>query len=229
MIKRYRNALLEAITEAGLPLDAFHGEHSASDARPMFIVKYRSTPLLFQIRNSPDSPDSFECSYTRFDPAYKAPPMSHWEPKSGYFTFPQVLNKFRMWLKTDGLSAVEEELLPDLWARISSTVKQMPTVGTELSSTFTFDEREQLKIALNTFERSLEQHFRPTSPQRDTVHEHLSYLRDAVDRLNRFDWRSVTMSTLISISVALGLDTEKGRQLFGLFQQAFTAVSHLLK
>jgi hypothetical protein len=71
--------------------------------------------------------------------------------------------------------------------------------------------------------------FAPPANEMKVVNERLDYLKEAVDRLNRFDWRSVAMSTLIGISTALTLDTEKGRILFGLFQQAFSTVVHLLK
>ena len=70
--------------------------------------------------------------------------------------------------------------------------------------------------------------FNPDREQLAQIDERLSYLDPAVDRLNRFDWKAVALSTLIGMATNLTLDTERGRILWGLFQQAMTAVGHML-
>ncbi len=71
--------------------------------------------------------------------------------------------------------------------------------------------------------------FTPGEEELQVINERLDYLTRAVDRLNRFDWRGVAISTVLSIGTALTLDTEKGRILWGLFQQAMATVVHLLR
>jgi hypothetical protein len=60
------------------------------------------------------------------------------------------------------------------------------------------------------------------------INERLEYLSQAVDRLNKFDWKAQALSTLISIAVNLSVDTEGGKKLFQLFSQALEfIVKHL--
>jgi len=61
----------------------------------------------------------------------------------------------------------------------------------------------------------------------ESIDDRLDYLTQAVDRLNKFDWKSLLISTIISISVALSFDTEKGKQLFNLFKQVFDVIPKL--
>jgi hypothetical protein len=75
----------------------------------------------------------------------------------------------------------------------------------------------------------LKDQFNPSPEQEEFIEERLEYLSEAVDKLNRFDWKGVALSTLLSIGANLCVDKESGRILFGLFQQAFQSVTHLLK
>lgn len=69
--------------------------------------------------------------------------------------------------------------------------------------------------------------FSPAVPEMESIDDRLDYLTQAVDRLNKFDWKSLLISTIISISVALSFDTEKGKQLFNLFKQVFDVIPKL--
>jgi hypothetical protein len=229
MLRRYRNALFEGVAKAGLSNDDFSGTESVVNGRAVFVVQYRDTALRFFVRGASNSPDIFEHSYTRFAPGYPTPPQTEYAPKSGWATFASVLEEFSRWLARDGRNAAEEELLPDLWARASSGVMSQGAFAGHETTDFSPEERKQIKLAVETFRHLLIAAFKPTRQQLDLVDGQLSYLKDAVDRLNRFDWRGVAISTLLSISIALSFDTERGRQLYGLFQQAFSAIQHALK
>jgi hypothetical protein len=143
-------------------------------------------------------------------------------------SFSRALEVFEHWLDRQIKTAIDEELLPDLWA---TAVEQLAGSGDSraVELDFTPEEREQLKLALSTFRLRLIEEFHPTAEQLDAINEKLDYLKAAVDRLNKFDWKGVALSTLIGISTNLSLDTERGRQLYGLFQQALSAIQHLLR
>ena len=149
-------------------------------------------------------------------------------PEEGAIAFEEVLSAFKNWLEKDILLAIEEELIPDLWALASETVFA-PEAQSGQPSEFEPTERDQLKAAITTFRVLVETTFHPLDDQSVLIAERLDYLAQAADRLNRFDWKSVAISTLMTISVALSLDTERGRVLYGLFQQALATVWHLLK
>jgi hypothetical protein len=229
LIKRYRNALFEAVVQAGLSSDDFSGKLTASDNRALFDIQYRDTSLHFFVRGAPHNPDSFEYSFTRFAPGYAKPPQTDFLPKDAWVPFPRVLEEFRTWLTRDGQAAVEEEILPDLWARASSGIVSRDAFAGHNTSDFSPEERRQVKLAVETFKHLLISAFKPTQQQLGLVEAQLSYLSNAVDRLNRFDWRGAAISTLLSISIALTLSTDQGRQLYGLFQQAFSALTYALR
>ena len=46
--------------------------------------------------------------------------------------------------------------------------------------------------------------------------------------MNKYDWKSLAVTTLISISIALSLDSAKGQLLFILFKKVFSAVKMLV-
>ena len=70
--------------------------------------------------------------------------------------------------------------------------------------------------------------FNPSREQLRLIQMQLDYLSEAVGRLNRIDWRGLAVSTVITIAIQLSLDTEKGKLLFQLFQQAFSVSLKLL-
>lgn len=97
------------------------------------------------------------------------------------------------------------------------------------SANFTEEEKESVRRGINRFRQLVKENFKPTSKQEEFINERLDHLSEAVDNLNRFDWRGVALSTLISIAVNLTVDTERGRFLYTLFQQAFREATKYLK
>ena len=61
------------------------------------------------------------------------------------------------------------------------------------------------------------------------ISQKLDYLTEAIDRLNKFDWRAVAFSTIMTISATLSLDTEKGSLLIELFKQIFVKIRYLIQ
>jgi hypothetical protein len=142
-----------------------------------------------------------------------------------------VYKRFNEWLTNHVEKYISEELQQwDLWKQLESG--QQFFTGGRLSiqetSPFTEDEQQQLQASITQFRLLICKNFNPTQEQLEVVDELLSYLREAAKRLNRFDWKSLGLGTVINIVVALTLDTNKGSLLFGLFKQAFSGLLHLL-
>ncbi len=94
--------------------------------------------------------------------------------------------------------------------------------------TFTDNEKKQIQDSLSKFQQLIQEEMSPMKGQLDNIQEKLDYLNAAVDRLNRFDWKGVALSTIIGIATNLSVDTNSGKQVFDLFQQAFSSVIRLL-
>jgi len=65
MLKRYKNALLQAIQASGLRVSDFHG-HDDPDDPSWFVIDYRPADVSFSLAASPDDPHFFEYSYLPF-------------------------------------------------------------------------------------------------------------------------------------------------------------------
>jgi hypothetical protein len=167
--------------------------------------------------------------YTPFFPGRQTQPV-HYIPESGFLEFDSVLDEFERWIAQHVKEYIAEESVPDLWeASQAGAFLSAKSIQEHDDSFFSESEKVQIKIALVSFQRAAVEQFRPSADQLAAIEKQIKYLSDAVDRLNRFAWKGVAISTLVGICTNLSLDTERGRQLYGLFQHAMTAVLHLLK
>jgi hypothetical protein len=224
MLKRYRNALFQAIQKSGLSVTDFETVDDVTSQYGL-VIRYKPAALDFTVVPDDDDPNWFSYSFMRYtggDPAEVGP-----FPENGESQFEDVVVAFVVWLQEDVRTSIEEELLPDLWQSMTDALSQSYARST--TDSFSAVERGQIKVALRNFKILIKSEFEPSEDQARVITERIDYLASAVDRLNRFDWRGVTISTLMTIAVALNLDTETGRRLYALFQQAFTALTHLLQ
>jgi hypothetical protein len=226
MLKRYKNGFLDAIREKGFTPTDFVAEEYVDGELPSFRIQFRDTKLFFVARNSPRGFHEFDCLFSGYSPGY---PTRGPYPTGEYHGFDSILRRFRAWLARDVLIAMDEEMLPDLWTQVNRLPAVLNAGPSEKHERFGDEERVQVRLALREFRALVSKVFSPSVDEQAVVDDQLTYLADAVDRLSRFDWRGVAINTLISMSVTLSLDTEKGRLLFGLFQQAFAAIGHLLR
>jgi hypothetical protein len=214
VLNQYKNELLKALWAAGLN----HADFALLPSANQLRITFKNTS--FTLEANPNDPDAFSVAYTRFHSGQVVIPYS------GFMPFSAALQHFNEWLKSQVQRSIQESSVPDLWSQLQQTDQFANSAD---DTYFSFEEKEQLKLSVEEFKLLIVKTFTPSTDEMKVVNERLDYLKDAIDRLNRFDWQSVAMSTLVSISIALSLDTEKGRILFGLFQQAFNAIVNLLK
>ena len=224
MLKRYKNAFVQTIQAAGLDIDDFT---AMDDDIASLAIRYKPIHLVFTAFNDPEDPHAFSCSYTIYAPGFDPPP--NYYPERGFVAFKYIREAFERWLAGEVRIAIDEELLPDLWAMIPKGLAKIESDPISPVAEFTEEERQQLKLALSTFRLRLIETFNPDEEQLKVISQKVDYLVAAVDRLKKFDWKGVAISTLIGISTTLSLDTQRGRQLYGLFQQALSGLFHLLR
>ncbi len=224
MLKRYKNPFFQDILRVGLDVRDFAAEESEDANGLSFDLTFEPADLHFHVRQLRDNPDHFIFGVTR----YTGSTTNDLVPRGGVTTFEKAIPMFKEWLTKDVFVAIEEESLLDFWAEAQSIVGLAPVISDESRDKFSAAEREQVKIAIANFRVTLIQKFQPDETQLAEIAERLSYLESAVDRLNRFDWKGVAISTLIGIATNLSLDTERGRLLWGMFQDAMRVVSHML-
>jgi len=224
MLKQHKNTFLQRIEQCGLGTTRFHGFEKHVRNKILFTIELRNSPLQFQLEQAGNSFDAFKLSYTRFAPAY---PMTATENPIPLET---ALRVFDEWLKFTIRRYTEEQQTPDLWAQLETYAPLIDTtaISEEDSREFTEEEKELVRNGTQEFRQLIIANFTPTEEQAEVINNRLDYLEKAIDRLNRIDWKALAISTVIAIGINLYVDTEKGRLLFALFQQALGAALKLL-
>jgi hypothetical protein len=226
MLKQHKNQFIPAIQELGLDPAQFSAQELNQEGETIFEIKLRESQLLFQAKTTGGSFYHFQYRRATFRPGY---PMSGWS--SLVVEFPKVIEAFKLWIKNEVQKFIDEMILPDLWATIQYDQGLLTdsTLDEHSQSKFSGEEIQQIRLAIQEFHGLITNTFQASQEEAHLIKDRLDYLSKAADRLNRFDWKGIALSTLISISITLSLDTNQGKLLYHLFQQAFQHVLHLLQ
>ena len=103
----------------------------------------------------------------------------------------------------------------------------LKTLIIEDKSSFSIEEKQQLRLSLNDVKLLIQTNFNTTQEQQELINNRIDYLIEAVARLNKFDWKSILVSSVLAIIIALSLDIERGTQLWHLFQTALQIIPSL--
>jgi len=107
---------------------------------------------------------------------------------------------------------IEEIEILDLWAQLEGqSLLSVDPLRNRKNSDFDKAEKEHIRASLKQFMKLVEVEYKPTQDQLAVIEDRLNYLGESLDRLNRVDWHGIAISTVISISIALSLDTERGK------------------
>lgn len=225
MLRQYKNSLLKFIEQRQLDPNLFQAEES--DDGMMFTIQLKDSPFRFDTVNDPEDFHSFACSYTEYKPNF---PVSEWIPHEGFTTSEGLYVFFEHWLDSHVAFYRLEQTEPDLWERI--IIQEQHVNGAALLAAdmdfFSNEEKVYIRSLIDGLSKEIVKALQPTTDELKTINTRLEYLSDSVDRLNKFDWRGVAISTVAAIVLALALDAEKGLLLFNLFKQVFSEVIVLL-
>ena len=230
MLKKHKNAFLETIKKEGLNPELFEARE-IDDPRLLsilfgvhktFIIGLKQSALIFKVSDNVPV-DLFSGSFLRFPGGIK---------RFKDIPFKTVLEFFRSWVNNEVKAYLEEQDLPDLWSELAnykSVLEDTEFFRSDGGSDFSEKEKIEIRDSINKYKLLLEENFHPTKEQTEFINQQLDYLSGAVDRLNRIDWRGLTISILMGIAINLSVDTEKGKLIFSLFQQALQAATKLMQ
>jgi hypothetical protein len=231
MLKKYKNGFIDIIRKHGLDVASFRVGDISLPYASHFVLSFLGKGLEFDVVGDPrESLHLFKFRCTTFETNFP------WRKPKGISKVPpcridKIYEAFDQWLRDEVKPYIEEMTLPDPWTQIEQQ-RQLIT-ATSLTphevSPFTEEEKPSLYTSIKQFRLLICENFKPAQEQLEIIDERLDYLSKAVDRLNRFDWKSVALNTVLTIAVALSCDTDKGRLLLNLFKQAFAGVLHLLQ
>lgn len=228
MRKKYKNEIFNFLNSIKLGKENFDIEEYVEKNILKTIIVYKETPFEFKIRTSPTSFDLFDYQFVTFSPTYETTPLY---PQSGWTNFVEVFESLENWVNNHVAEYIEELQIPDLWSEYKkgNTTLRFNEIDFENQEIFNFEEKEQIRMAINELKLLIHKNIETSEEEQQLVNNRLDYLIEAMNRLNKFDWKSVALSTTMSISIALSLDTIKGQILFDLFKNVFSIIPILLK
>jgi len=228
MLKRDKNGFIKIITNNGLEPSSFKRyEKDDVDGNPGFIIQLENSPLFFLARTNKDDYHEHDSRFINFAPNF---PKSEYYPSSNWDHIDGVYEWFEYWLDKHVKTYLEEidviDLLEQLEGKALFNTDPLRSRNTE---SFTKPEKERIGASIERFKKLIEVEYNPSQEQLEIIEDRLNYLTDSLERLNKVDWQGIAISTIISISIALSLDTEDGKHLFDLFKQAFTVALELFQ
>lgn len=227
MRKKYKNELFKQIQELGLTPDNFSLVDLPENPYQT-IIKYKETPFYFLLTNPQDSYEEFECQFIQYAPEF---PITEIFPDINYAEFNYILDMFIIWVKNHINEFELDEFEPDLWSEYKNgnTTLNFNDIDFNDKNLFSIHERKQISMGINELKLLINKNFETTTEEQKLVGERLEYLIESTKKLNKFDWKSLVLSTVIGIATTLTLDVEKGKLLFELFRQVFSTVRSIQK
>ncbi|HBV85312.1 MAG TPA: hypothetical protein DEF42_01255 [Desulfosporosinus sp.] len=228
MLKRDKNGLLQILEELDFDIGQFEALEENMDDSYAFVIKLKESPLKFWARNNPSSFTEYDCAYIMFGPEYS---RTEYRPQNNWFdNIYDVYNEFREWLLNHVKLYLEELSAPDLWSNQSDNPQAAFGMSEyEDFTMFTNEERVELEDAVRRFRYRIQETFEPTQDEFALIDSKLNYLLESADRLNKFEWKSVLLSTLIGIATTMSLDASSGRTLLYIAKQVFTEAVKLIQ
>ncbi len=243
MLKKYKNRLYQVVKNSGIDLNRVRKREGELEGDDTFTIEIIGSPFYFTVRDSSLKFERFDCRYVIFDPFLNDRISPHVDPLeeqqfygtagwSGRSSFNRIEQLLTEWLNDDVkryIRYVDELHGPDLWTKITEErqVLNLNDIDFNNKEFFNDQEKQQVRAALDNAKILIINNFHPAEDKLNIINEKLDYLSEAINRLNKFDWKSVMITMIIDISIALSLDTEKGRQLYHLFKTVFNEIPKL--
>lgn len=226
MLKSYKNGFIDIIQRNSFEPSEFKRYEKEVDNHPAFILQLGNSPLFFMTRTNSEDYHELDLRYIKFAPDY---PKTGYYPEHAWTNISDVYEVFENWLHNDVKCYLDEIDAPDLWGQIEGRhLFDEDPMSNRSDRAFDKAEKERVRAALIHFKHLVEIEFKPSQDQLEVIYDRLDYLSEALDRLNKVDWQGLAVSTVISISIALSLDTERGKSLFQVFKQAFASATKFL-
>jgi hypothetical protein len=220
----YKNQLFDYLRTNPFGVDDFtyrNGSHF--EVPELGVLAYKDSGLQFYIANSPHSFNDFMYAETYYAAGFPVTQLTPRLSSHTYIPFHDVLLGLQKWLVTHVREYIEDMATPDHWQqyRNGAQLLNLDKIDFADQGQFSAEEKEQIAVSLNSIKLLIAERFATTDAQQADINAKIDYLISSVNRLNKFDWKSVLINTIITIIIALSLDTEKGRIMFEVFKTGF--------
>ncbi|MCC8424949.1 hypothetical protein [Mucilaginibacter sp. UR6-11] len=225
MKKEYKNQIFQFLLSHELGIDNFEIKEkqlisfSHIGAREGVVISYKPAPeYLFCFLEDNDSFGHFIPASVDFQPKLSLRTLT-----DDSIFFQDAFDLFRLWLERDIADFIKNTSEVDLWASYqrAALANNITTIDYEDVTGFTHREKESIKIALAELRLLITERYAENDIHREVINHQIRYLTDRVEVLNKADWKGILTNTIISICIALSLDSQKGAELLQLVIQVF--------
>lgn len=228
MKKIYKNDIHRIIKEEmNLDPNRFSIKEDTHEGRPIATLSIIDTKMEFAFLNPENTWDAFMVSYTLFTPNFT---KTNWLPDNQKFSsYEEAKTRLINWLKLQVKPFLEDNDGVDLWNtfQFETNIFQLAHVRFGDNSAFSLDESTKIANSLDNLKQLIIERFNATEEQTEFINQRLDYLSEATNRLGKYDWSGLMISTFISIGINMGVDTETGRIFFQLISDAFKTVKYI--
>lgn len=174
-------------------------EHGMGDGEPVSVLVHKPTGFYFQFLVHADQEGDWASA--RYSPG---PTFLHHDPRlSGTW------NLFLDSVFRDWLVYMKRELASgDPWGELADKLRAMPPLGADPKSendSFTDDQSAWLREKLDRLHAEMKAEMKETrdlgADMAEKMATEFAYLRDAINRLGRFDWRRAALGSLVDLAV----------------------------
>lgn len=216
MRKGIKNKLFLSISEQQINLDNL--DMIDNDNKLTITYKPFNGIFKYEINDHPSHFDLFVAKATHFAPGF--PLTNRLAPSiNGYVAIDRIIGDFIEWMNTDVELFSSDLKDVDLWEEYKrgSTLLTIDQSYTDNQSDFTAIERQQIRLALNDLRLNIPQHFQLEPEQLESVNNRIDYLSQAVDRLNKTDWKGILIAQYIALLTTMALNPDQAKNLYDLF------------
>ncbi|MEX8547438.1 MAG: hypothetical protein V5804_07535 [Mucilaginibacter sp.] len=217
---KHKNQIFATIQKSGLDVKNFNytSEQTASieDVYIEYAENDKPTGLKFNIRISDDSFDLFNYRTIIYSPSMQ---YSIWFPRMNYASIDDICDQFNNWINRSLKEYIADKLEVDLWEEYQkgNTLLNVNESESGDNSFFSLNEKQQIKLSLNDLKQLIPKQFDINPLQLESINQRLDYLAEGLDRLNKFDWKSVLVNQFLNIGTTLALNPDQFVHLRDLF------------
>ena len=186
----------------------------------LYIISYLEnkipTGLSFLIREFTGEFNSFDCRYIEYTPKMTYGvyyPSDSWE-EIGF-----ICEVLEQWIHQHVKDYIDDKDEIDLWDEYLKMSQHQQTKNIDFSDTgiFTYDEKQQILIALQSMNLNIMQNFQLNTEQLKLLNDGIKYLAEGVDRLNKMDWRTILIGQFFTIATAIATNPQQFTALYHMF------------
>lgn len=209
LLQSQKNNLFDSIEEVGLSPVQFSFEESVSD-----ITSYTAATVL-----------NFNGTgfFYKFDTSRKGDHYAMFSPGEDKITDSQYPGPWRMQLRNfrSWLNYLKREIeAPDKWGRLNDEILKLDISNEGNDSKFTAQEFDEINRKIELLKARISEH-KLLNEHHEVLNTKLDFLIEQAKAMSKFDWKSLFIGTIISITIQLSISQESAGVLWGIIKEVF--------